>query len=187
MDRTQLFRGLDSLSPSGINRDYLYRLPITDWEKLQGKAKANLRRPGDWEERGRRWRKTLKGEEKSWKGQGKEWEEEDGTKEELSKSQKEKDGKKVDDKPPGKEDTTLTDIAKIVAPVKVMEKVPKENKEVEKRNKKTETTLPSTAKDVRETVETEKTMMGGINKPETATTQEKAKVNLDHRKRTDEI
>lgn len=41
MDRTQLFRGPDSLSPSGINRDYLYRLPITDWEKLQ--AKANLR------------------------------------------------------------------------------------------------------------------------------------------------
>lgn len=75
------------------------------------------------------------------------------------------------------------DIAKTVAPVKVIEKVPKENKEVEKRNKKTETTLPSTAKDVRETVETEKTMMGGINKPKT---QEKAEVNLDHRKHTDE-
>lgn len=104
----------------------------------------------------------------------------------MSKSQKERDRKKVDDKPNGKEDTTLTDIAKTVAPVKVIKKVPKENKEVEKRNKKTETTLPSTAKDVRETVETEETMMGGINKPKTATTQEKAEVNLDHRKHTDE-
>lgn len=73
-----------------------------------------------------------------------------------------------------------------MAPVKVMKKVPKENKEVEKRNKKTETILPFTVKDVRETVETEKTMMGSINKPKTATTQEKAEVNLDHRKHIDE-
>lgn len=75
MDRTQLFRGPDSLSPSGINRDYLYRLPVTDWEKLQGKAKANLR------ETRRLGRKRTPMEEnpqrrkKSWKGQGKEWEE----------------------------------------------------------------------------------------------------------------
>lgn len=36
LERTQLFRGSETMSPGGSNRDYLYRLPTTDWSIVMG-------------------------------------------------------------------------------------------------------------------------------------------------------
>lgn len=38
LERTQLFRGAETLPPGGSNRDYLFRLPTTDWSLVMGNS-----------------------------------------------------------------------------------------------------------------------------------------------------
>lgn len=159
-DRIQLFRGPDSLPPSGTNRDYLYRLPTTDRDAVLAGFRAGAS-PADGGGSAQKGSFTPRTEGSSTK-----------------------DGKVGGDPVPPKGSISRTKTE--VAPVKTIEKISGANREKEKLDgKPTATTPPLPTMPKVGSVTEEKATTSASSTAKLGTTEEKAKVNPDHQKRTD--